>query len=209
MRDKFPYFCALQNNNRPSGQSVTMAYTESNMLPVGTLAPDFLLPDTISGRLLGWDDVASPKATVVMFLCNHCPYVLYVNAEIVRIAREYGARGVSFVGISSNDAEAYPEDAPEKMKAHAAEVGYPFPYLYDETQDVARRYDAACTPDFYVFDGQRRLVYRGQLDSSRPKRNPVPTTGEDLRAALDAVLNGQPANPVQRPSGGCNIKWKS
>lgn len=186
-----------------------MAYTESNMLPLGTQAPDFSLPDTVSGRTLSLRDIAAPQATVVMFLCNHCPYVLYVNDEIVRIVKEYAPKGVGFVGISSNDVEAYPEDAPDKMRAYALESGYTFPYLYDETQDVARRYDAACTPDFYVFDAQLRLVYRGQLDASRPKRNPVPTTGEDLRAALNAVLAGKPVNPVQRPSGGCNIKWKS
>lgn len=186
-----------------------MAYTESNMLPLGTTAPDFELPDTVSGRTVRLRDVASPKATVVMFLCNHCPYVLYVNEEIVRIVREYAEQGVSFVGISSNDAEAYPEDAPDNMHTHAAEVGYTFPYLYDETQEVARRYDAACTPDFYIFDGDLKLAYRGQLDGSRPKRNPVPPTGEDLRAALDAVLAGQPVGGVQRPSGGCNIKWKT
>lgn len=185
-----------------------MAYTESNMLPLGTPAPDFSLPDTVSGRTISLQDIASTKATVVMFLCNHCPYVLHINEEIVRIAREYQAKGVSFVGISSNDVEAYPEDAPDKMHHHAIETGYTFPYLYDESQEVARRYDAACTPDFYVFDGQLRLVYRGQLDASRPKRNPVPVTGEDLRAALDAVLTGKPLNAVQRPSGGCNIKWK-
>ena len=186
-----------------------MAYTESNMLPLGTQAPDFTLPDTLSGRQISLRDIASPHATVVMFICNHCPYVLHVNPEIVRIVQEYGARGVAFVGISSNDAEAYPEDAPDKMRSHALETGYTFPYLYDEDQSVARAYDAACTPDFYVFDGQLRLVYRGQLDASRPKRNPVPPTGEDLRAALDAVLSGQPASVVQRPSGGCNLKWKN
>lgn len=186
-----------------------MAYTESNMLPLGTQAPDFSLPDTVSGRTLSLRDIAAPQATVVMFLCNHCPYVLYVNDEIVRIVKEYAPKGVGFAGISSNDVEAYPEDAPDKMRAHALESGYTFPYLYDETQDVARRYDAGCTPDFYVFDAQLRLVYRGQLDASRPKRNPVPTTGEDLRAALNAVLAGKPVNPVQRPSGGCNIKWKN
>lgn len=178
------------------------------MLPLGTQAPDFELPDTVSGRTVALKAIASPKATVVMFLCNHCPYVLYVNDEIVRLAREYQARGVSFVGISSNDAVAYPEDGPELMRVHAQEIGYPFPYLYDETQSVARAYDAACTPDFYVFDGDLKLAYRGQLDSSRPKRNPGPVTGEDLRAALDAVLSGQAPNPIQRPSGGCNIKWK-
>ena len=185
-----------------------MAYTESNMLPLGTKAPDFALPDTVSGKIVSLSDVVSDKATVVMFLCNHCPYVLYVNPEIVRIVAEYQPKGVSFVGISSNDAAAYPEDAPDKMKTHAAAVGYTFPYLYDESQEVARAYDAACTPDFYVFDRDLKLAYRGQLDPSRPKRNPIPPTGEDLRAALDAVLARKPANAVQRPSGGCNIKWK-
>lgn len=178
------------------------------MIPLGTKAPDFELPDMLSGKTLRLSDMASARATVVMFLCNHCPYVLYVNPEIVRIAAKYHPLGVSFIGISSNDAAAYPEDAPDKMKDHAREVGYTFPYLYDESQDVARAYDAACTPDFYVFDGNLKLVYRGQLDASRPKRNPIPSTGEDLRAALDAVLAGRPVEGIQRPSGGCNIKWK-
>ncbi len=186
-----------------------MAYTESHMLPLGTKAPEFTLPDVVSGRMVQLKDVTGAPATVVMFLCNHCPYVLYVNEEIVRVATEFQARGVAFIAISSNDAGAYPEDSPDKMRDHAREVGYPFPYLYDETQEVARRYDAACTPDFYVFNDQMQLVYRGQLDGSRPKRNPVPPTGEDLRAALHAVLNNQPVSPAQRPSGGCNIKWKS
>ncbi len=185
-----------------------MAYTESNMLPLGTKAPNFALPDTVSGKTVRLADVASGKATVVMFLCNHCPYVLYVNPEIVRIVTEYEPKGVSFVGISSNDVVAHPEDAPDKMKTHAVEVGYTFPYLYDESQEVARAYDAACTPDFYVFDKDLKLYYRGQLDPSRPKRNPIPSTGEDLRAALDAVLENKPAPEIQRPSGGCNIKWK-
>ncbi len=185
-----------------------MAYTESNMIPLGTAAPDFELPEPASGKNIRLQDIASDKATVVMFLCNHCPYVLYVNPEIVRVVADYQPKGVAFVGISSNDAVNYPEDAPDKMPAHAKEVGYTFPYLYDENQAVARMYDAACTPDFYVFDGNRKLVYRGQLDSSRPKRNPIPSTGADLRAALDAVLAGEAVNPVQRPSGGCNIKWK-
>lgn len=185
-----------------------MAYTESNMLPLGTTAPDFTLPDPVSGRDLSLHDLASDKATVVMFICNHCPYVLYVNPEIVRLSREYQEKGVAFVAINSNDTDAYPEDGPDKMREQAQSVGYSFPYLFDATQEVARRYDAACTPDFYVFDQDLKLYYRGQLDSSRPKRNPVPTTGEDLRAALEAVLAGQPAPVVQRPSGGCNIKWK-
>jgi peroxiredoxin len=185
-----------------------MAYTESNMLPLGTEAPDFCLPDTISGNTICLRDVLSEKATVIMFLCNHCPYVLYVNPEIVRVVQDYTPLGVSFVGISSNDVDAYPEDAPDKMTVHAAATGYTFPYLYDATQTVAKAYDAACTPDFYVFDSAARLYYRGQLDASRPKRNPIASTGSDLRAALDAVLSGQPAPVVQRPSGGCNIKWK-
>lgn len=185
-----------------------MAYTESNMLPLGTAAPDFELPDMLHGGVVRLREMASPKATVVMFLCNHCPYVLYINPEIVRLVAEYEPLGVQFIGINSNDAVTHPEDGPDKMGPHAREVGYTFPYLYDENQDVARAYDAACTPDFYVFDGEIKLAYRGQLDASRPKRNPIPSTGEDLRNALDAVLSGRPANSEQKPSGGCNIKWK-
>ena len=185
-----------------------MAYTESNMIPLGTQAPDFDLPDMQSGKNRRLADVAGARATVVMFLCNHCPYVLYVNPEIVRIVAEYEPQGVSFVGISSNDAATHPEDAPDKMTEHARAVGYTFPYLYDESQEVARAYDAACTPDFYVFDAGLRLAYRGQLDDSRPKRNPIPSNGADLRAALEAVLAGTPVSTAQRPSGGCNIKWK-
>ncbi len=179
------------------------------MLPLGTPAPDFNLTDTTTGKMRQLQDIAGPKATVIMFLCNHCPYVLYVNPQIVQVVEDYQSKGVAFAGIGSNDALAYPEDAPDKMTEHARAVGYTFPYLYDENQEVARAYDAACTPDFYVFDADVKLVYRGQLDPSRPKRNPVPSTGEDLRAALDAVLAGQAVNPVQRPSGGCNIKWKA
>lgn len=186
-----------------------MAYTESNMLPLGTPAPDFELPNPATGEMVRLRDIPPGRATVVMFLCNHCPYVLYVNPEIVRVVQDYQPQGVSFIGISSNDVEAHPEDAPDKMAEQVGLAGYKFPYLYDETQDVARAYDAACTPDFYVFDSERRLVYRGQLDPSRPKRNPIPSTGEDLRAALDAVISGRPVAPVQRPSGGCNIKWKT
>lgn len=178
------------------------------MLPLGTPAPDFCLPDTVSGREISLQEVAAGKAAVVvMFLCNHCPYVIHVNPEIVRLARDYQARNVAFVGISSNDVEAYPDDAPDKMRDHALAVGYTFPYLYDESQEVARAYDAACTPDFYVFDASLKLAYRGRLDGSRPKTD-VPLTGADLRAALDAVLEGRPAPEPQYPSGGCNIKWK-
>lgn len=187
-----------------------MAYTESNMIPLGTVAPDFNLHNPATGQLLGLQTIAKgAKATVVMFLCNHCPYVLYVNPEIARVLATYKPQSVAFVGISSNDADNYPDDAPEHMPVHAKQVGYDFPYLYDEDQAVARAYDAACTPDFYVFDQDLKLVYRGQLDDSRPKRNPVESNGEDLRAAIDAVLNGQPVAETQRPSGGCNIKWKT
>jgi peroxiredoxin len=184
-----------------------MAFTESTMLPLGTKAPNFELPDTVSGNTYKLSDLKSDKATVVMFLCNHCPYVIHVNPEIVRLTQEYQERGVSFVGISSNDVENYPQDGPEEMKAHANTVGYTFPYLYDETQAVAKAYDAACTPDFYVFDGDMKLVYRGRLDDSRPK-NENPLTGQDLRTAIDCVLAGKPVPERQYPSGGCNIKWK-
>ncbi|MEZ4926994.1 MAG: thioredoxin family protein [Saprospiraceae bacterium] len=185
-----------------------MAYTESIMIPLGTKAPDFELPDMLNGGQFKLSDLPAHEATVIMFLCNHCPYVLYINEELVNVVEEYKKKGVAFIGISSNDAENYPEDAPDKMGPHARAVGYTFPYLYDESQEVARAYDAACTPDFYIFNNEMKLVYRGQLDNSRPKRNPVPSTGSDLRAALDAALSGMPVNPVQRPSGGCNIKWK-
>ena len=184
-----------------------MALTESNMMQLGTSAPQFTLPDTVSGKNIKLADVLSGKGTVVMFLCNHCPYVIHVNPELVRVAKDYEAKGISFVAISSNDAEKYPQDGPDKMKAHAAEVGYPFPYLYDETQKVAKAYEAACTPDIYVFDGNGTLYYRGRLDGSRPK-NDVPLTGEDLRAALDSLLAGEAAPEKQYPSAGCNIKWK-
>ena len=184
-----------------------MALTESKMLSLGTIAPAFNLPDTVSGKMVSFNDLKSDVATVVMFTCNHCPYVIHVNEEIVRLAKEYQELGVSFVAISSNDVENYPDDSPEKMTALAAKEGYTFPYLYDETQEVARAYDAACTPDFYVFDKNARLVYRGQLDGSRPSSG-IPLTGADLRAALDAVLVNRPVNPMQRPSAGCGIKWK-
>ncbi len=184
-----------------------MALTESNMLPIGTQAPDFTLPDTVSGKSISLSDIKSDKATVVMFICNHCPYVIHVNKELVRLAKEYQEKGVSFVAISSNDVENYPQDGPDKMKAHAAAVGYPFPYLYDESQDVAKAYDAACTPDFYLFDGDMNLSYRGRLDGSSPG-NGQPLTGADLRAAIDGVLNSGAATEVQYPSMGCNIKWK-
>ncbi len=184
-----------------------MAFTESNMLPLGTAAPDFSLPDTVSGKTISFNDVATDKATVVMFICNHCPYVIHVNPEIVRVANDYLKKGVGFVAISSNDVKNYPDDSPEKMKILAEKEGYPFPYLYDETQEVARAYDAACTPDFYIFDQNKKLAYRGRLDDSRPNSG-TPLTGKDLREALDAVLDGRKPTDRQYPSAGCNIKWK-
>lgn len=183
-----------------------MAAVSSTMLSLGTVAPEFVLTDTVSGKDISLESTRSSLATVIMFICNHCPYVKHVNQEIVRLANDYQARGVSFVAISSNDVEAYPADSPERMKEVAAQHGYPFPYLYDEDQSVARAYQAACTPDFFIFDGQMKLVYRGQLDGSRP-RNDIPVSGEDVRAALDALLTGQPISKDQRPSIGCNIKW--
>jgi peroxiredoxin len=183
-----------------------MAETPSTMLALGTQAPDFRLPDT-EGHEVALSDYSEAKALVVMFICNHCPFVRHVQAELARLAKEYQARGVAVVAISSNDAVAYPQDGPAAMKAEKERVGYTFPYLFDETQEVAKAYRAACTPDLYVFDAARKLVYRGQLDDSRPSRN-VPVTGYDLRTALDAVLAGRSVDPQQRASIGCNIKWK-
>ncbi len=184
-----------------------MALTISNMMDLGTPAPPFSLPDTVSGDILSYDDVKGSKGTVVIFSCNHCPYVIHVIAEIVAIAREYMAKGVGFVIISANDAEHYPEDAPDKMSIVAKVLQFPCPYLYDENQEVAKAYEAACTPDIYLFDAQKKLYYRGRLDASRPG-NDVPLTGEDLRDALDRLLLGDPPPEKQYPSAGCNIKWK-
>jgi len=184
-----------------------MAATPSNMMPLGTKAPSFSLHDTVSGKQMSLAELASDKATVVMFICNHCPYVKHLNSKLVELGKQYQAKGVAFVAISSNDVENYPDDSPEKMKVHAATEGYPFPYLYDETQEVAKAYQAACTPDFFVFDGNLACAYRGQFDSSRPK-NEVPVTGEDLSKALDDILAGKPVSVPQKPSIGCNIKWK-
>ncbi|UKM64244.1 thioredoxin family protein [Flavobacteriaceae bacterium GSB9] len=185
-----------------------MARTPSNMLPLGTKAPHFELPDTVNDKLINIDTVKGKKGTVVMFICNHCPFVIHVNEEIVNVANTYVEKGFGFVAISSNDVVNYPQDSPEKMKAHAKENNYPFPYLYDETQEVAKAYDAACTPDFYVFDENLKLVYRGQLDDSRPE-NGIPLTGEDLRHALDCLIENKENKTLQKPSLGCNIKWKS
>jgi peroxiredoxin len=183
-----------------------MPATPSTMLPLGTIAPSFRLPDP-AGRAVSSDDSANSPALLVMFLSNHCPYVRHVGEEIVRLGAEYQARGVAVVAICSNDVALYPDDSPERMAEVAAAMGATFPYLYDETQAVAKAYRAACTPDFFLFDSARRLVYRGQLDGARPS-NDVPVTGADLRAALDAVLAGRPAPEPQLASLGCNIKWK-
>ena len=184
-----------------------MVTIPSNMLPLGTQAPDFTLLDSVSQKRVSLGDIKSPSATVVMFICNHCPYVKHVNQGMVALARDYQPKGVAFVAISANDIVAHPDDSPDKMALTAKEQGYSFPYLYDETQEVAKAYQAACTPDFYIFDGDLKCVYRGQLDDSRP-RNGIPVTGKDMRAALDAHLSGQSVDPDQKPSIGCNIKWR-
>jgi peroxiredoxin len=176
------------------------------MLPLGTEAPDFTLPDT-EGHAVSLSEVEEARALVVVFMCNHCPFVKHVIHDFVKLVEEYQPRGAAFIGINSNDVENYPDDRPERMAQFAQERGITFPYLYDETQDVAKRYHAACTPDFFVFDENRRLVYRGQMDDSRPGNN-MPITGADLRAALDAVLEGEPVSERQKPSMGCNIKWR-
>ncbi len=183
-----------------------MSLTESNMLALGTKAPNFHLRDTVSDNYYSLDDLQSDVATVIMFICNHCPFVIHVNPEIVKIANEYKSKGVSFIAISSNDVENYPEDAPDKMSIVAKVLKFPFPYLYDKRQEVAKAYAAACTPDFYVFDGDQQLSYRGRLDESRPG-NSIPLSGTDLRAAIDATIAGQTIE-AQYPSAGCNIKWK-
>jgi peroxiredoxin len=183
-----------------------MAATASTMLPLGTVAPDFHLPDA-AGRLVSRDDFAGRPALLVIFLCNHCPYVKHVAEEVVRIGAEYQARGVGVVAISSNDVAQFPEDGPARMAEVAAAMGFTVPYLYDEAQDVAKAYHAACTPDFFLFDAARVLAYRGQLDGARPG-NDVPVTGHDLRVALDVVLAGTRVPGPQLPSLGCSIKWK-
>lgn len=185
-----------------------MARTPSNMLALHTKAPDFKLLDTISNTMLSLNSLKGLKATVIMFICNHCPFVIHVNPELVKLASDYKNKGVSFIAISSNDVVNYPQDSPEKMQLHAKENKYPFPYLYDETQKVAKAYDAACTPDFYIFDNQLMLIYRGQLDDSRPGNN-TPLNGNDMRHALDCVLSKKINALEQKPSIGCNIKWKS
>jgi peroxiredoxin len=185
---------------------VGMAVT-STMLPLGTAAPDFSLADVASGRTVTLQDFEDQKALLVMFICRHCPYVAHVRPAIAGLAREHVGSGLGIVAISANDPATYPEDSPEGLAAEVIEAGYTFPYLFDETQEVAKAYTAACTPDFFLFDRDRRLAYRGQFDSSRPG-NDVPVTGEDLRAAIDAVLRDRPVSEEQRPSVGCSIKWR-
>lgn len=184
-----------------------MALTPSTMLPLSTKAPNFTLLEVISDQQLSLQQLKSDVATVIMFICNHCPFVKHVQAELVKLAHDYQVKGIAFIAVSANDADTYPEDAPDKMQAVAKQFGYPFPYLYDETQEVAKAYQAACTPDFYIFDKDLKCVYRGQLDDSRPGNN-IPVTGKDIRTALDNILAGKPISSAQKPSMGCNIKWK-
>jgi peroxiredoxin len=178
------------------------------MLPLGTKAPDFQLSDVVSGKTISLDTFADKKALLVMFICRHCPFVKHVQTQLAQIGKDYADADVGIVAISTNDAVNYPDDAPDKLKEMAQQLGFTFPFCYDESQGTAKAYTAACTPDFFLFDADRQLVYRGQLDDSRPS-NDQPVTGKDLRAALDAVLASQPVNPDQKPSIGCNIKWKS
>lgn len=185
-----------------------MSLTPSTMLPLDTIAPAFTLTDAVTKNSVSLEDIRGKKGTVVMFICNHCPFVKHVNQELVRVCNDYRVTGFGFVAISSNDVDNYPQDGPEMMWQNAREEGYPFPYLYDETQSVAKAYHAACTPDFYLFDDELKLVYRGQLDNSRPG-NGIPVNGRDLREAMDAILSNNPQHTDQKPSIGCNIKWKS
>ncbi len=184
-----------------------MALTPSTMLPLGTKAPDFQLPDVVSGKTISLNSFAGKKGLLVMFICRHCPFVKHVQGELAQIGKDYANTDVGIVAISTNDAANYPDDAPDKLKEMAQQLGFTFPFCYDESQEVAKAYTAACTPDFFLFDAEGQLVYRGQLDDSRPSNN-QPVTGKDLRAALDAVLASQTVNSDQKPSIGCNIKWK-
>ena len=184
-----------------------MALTPSTMLALGTKAPDFSLPEVVSGKTISLKSFSGKEALLVMFICRHCPYVEHVQDELARLGRDYAGKNVGIVAISSNDAVNYPEDAPKNLKEMAKRLGFVFPYCYDESQEVARAYEAACTPDFFLFGKDRALIYRGQLDESRPGNN-KPLNGKDLRAALDAVLAGRPVSTDQKPSVGCNIKWK-
>lgn len=185
-----------------------MSLTPSNMMPLGTTAPDFNLPDAISGDTLSLQQLKSDSATVIMFICNHCPFVKHIQSQLTQLANDYQSKKVQFIAINSNDTTTYPDDSPDNMKLIAEQNNYPFPYLFDETQDVAKAYMAACTPDFYIFDSQLKCVYRGQLDNSRPG-NDKAVTGKDIRSALDAIIKGQAVLESQTPSQGCNIKWKA
>lgn len=183
-----------------------MSETTSNILPQGFSAPDFKLLEPLTGKMLSLAELKSEKATLIMFICNHCPFVKHVNAEIVRIASEYIPVGISVIAINSSDVELYPEESPEKMVQKATRLGYPFPYLYDKTQEVALKYKASCTPDFYLFDDKMKLAYHGQMDDSRPANN-VAVTGKDLRRAIRQLLKNEPVASNQKPSIGCSIKW--
>ena len=184
-----------------------MALMQSTMLPLGTRAPDFSLQDVISGKLISLATFKDNKALLVMFICRHCPYVQHVKHEIAKIGKDYKDKGVGIVAISSNDPASYPEDAPESLNQMAEELGFAFPFCFDETQETAKAYTAACTPDFFLFDKEKKLVYRGQLDDSRPGNN-LPIDGHNLRSALENVLKDETVNPNQKPSSGCSIKWK-
>lgn len=185
-----------------------MVKKTSSMLPLGTHAPHFSLLDTVSGKTVSLTENSNFKATVVMFICNHCPYVKHINTELTQLALDYLSKQVRFYAINANDIENYPDDSPDNMKKTALAQGYPFPYLFDETQEVARAYEAACTPDFFVFDSENKLVYRGQLDDSRPG-NGIKVTGDSIRDALDCILHHKTVSEIQKPSMGCNIKWKA
>ncbi len=184
-----------------------MSKTESKMLALGTIAPSFQLADVSTGKIIKLEDDTKHIATVVMFICNHCPYVKHINPQLSELATEYMQKDIRFIAISSNDVSSYPDDSPDNMRITAKVQGYPFPYLYDETQEIAKAYEAACTPDFYVFNDQLSLIYRGQFDDSRPG-NSIPVSGNSLREALDCLVDNQPVPTKQKPSLGCNIKWK-
>jgi len=185
-----------------------MARTASTMLDLGTLAPDFQLPDVVSGETISLESFAGKKGLLAMFICCHCPFVKHVQDELARLGQDYQDKSLAIVAINANDVANYPDDAPDRMKEMAATLGFTFPFCYDASQETAKTYTAACTPDFFLFDGDRRLVYRGQLDNSRPSTD-IPVTGQDLRAAINALLGDQPVSSEQKPSIGCNIKWKS
>tara|TARA_B100000787_G_scaffold164257_1_gene146745 strand:- start:4246 stop:4800 length:555 start_codon:yes stop_codon:yes gene_type:complete len=184
-----------------------MSLTPSNNFLKGAIAPSFTLFDTVSQTTMSLKELKGERGTIIFFICNHCPFVIHINRELVQLAKDYTSRGFSFIAISSNDVERYPMDSPEKMKAHAFNEHYPFPYLYDETQEVAKAYDAACTPDLYVFDSDLKSIYHGQLDDSRPE-NRIPVSGKDIRRVLETMLSNRIYKGVSKPSIGCNIKWK-